>query len=255
MAAGPLLRESFGATVRTWSKGAAGPVTEVDLAVDAMLKDILRSARPDYGWLSEESPDDLVRLQHRRLFVLDPLDGTAGFINKRPDFCVSLAVVDGDAPVAAVVYAPVPEEMFAATKGGGATLNGEPMAVSAAEAVEDCHMIGPKDLFSHPAWNPPWPPLRLMTRSALAYRLALVAAGQADATISLGYKHEWDIAAGALLIAEAGGAVTDPWGHPLRFNQQDARAPGIVGAGSALHPLLIERTHKTPHPSVFPSAS
>lgn len=255
LAAGPLLREGFGATVRTWSKGAAGPVTEIDLAVDALLKDILLNARPDYGWLSEESPDDPVRLQKQRVFILDPLDGTSAFIRKRPDFCVSVAVVDNGEPTAAVVYAPVSEDLFAASLGGGASLNGARMTTTPQTQIEGCRMIGPKDLFAHPGWNPPWPAMDIQPKAALAYRLALIAAGEGDATLSLGYKHEWDIAAGALLVAEAGGRISDPWGHPLHFNQPDPRAPGIVASGPDLHPLLIERTQKTPHPSVFTSTA
>lgn len=255
LAAGPLLREAFGASVRSWSKGAAGPVTEADLAVDSLLKDIFLGARPDYGWLSEESPDTPARLDRQRVFILDPLDGTSAFIKKRPDFCVAAAVVEDGEPIAAVVYAPVSEELFAATRGGGMTLNGVPSSASKANAIENCRMIGPKDLFTHPGWSPPWPAMQLQSRAALAYRLALVAAGEADATISLGYKHEWDIAAATLLLREAGGLATDPWGARLRFNQPDARCPGIVAAGPHLHGLLIERTHKTPHPSVFASQS
>jgi myo-inositol-1(or 4)-monophosphatase len=253
LAVGPLLRASFGVAVRTWSKGAAGPVTEIDLAVDAQLKELLTNARPDYGWLSEESPDDPARLACKRVFILDPLDGTAAFLKKRPEFCVALAVVENGVPVAGVVYAPITEEVFAAAAGDGATLNGQAISVSDAATVEGCAIFGPKDLFAHPNWNPPWPTMTITSRAALAYRLAGVGAAQADATISLGYKHEWDIAAGALIVAEAGGRITDPFGAPLAFNQPDARVPGVVAAGPALHPLLIERTHKTPHPSLFAS--
>lgn len=254
LAAGPLLRESFGAKVRTWSKGAAGPVTEIDIAVNVMLREILMSARPDYGWLSEESPDDDKRLSKKRVFVLDPLDGTVAFIKKLPDFCVAVAVVEDGAPVAGVVYAPVPEELFAAAKGHGATLNGETIHVSDRSALEGCRMIGPKDLFEHPRWSPPWPAMDIVKRNAIAYRLAQVAAGLGDATIGLGFKQEWDIAAGVLLVREAGGVITDPWGADPGFNSADPRWPGVVASGPALHPLLIARTHTTPHPSLFASA-
>jgi myo-inositol-1(or 4)-monophosphatase len=116
-------------------------------------------------------------------------------------------------------------------------------------------MIGPKDLFTHPGWQPAWPAMTIVSKAALAFRLATVAAGQGDAALSLGYKQEWDIAAGALLIAEAGGRITDPWGQPLCFNQPDPRVPGIVASGPNLHELLIERAQKTPHPSVFASTA
>lgn len=251
LSVGPLLRAKFGAEYEVWSKGAAGPVTEVDLAVDRMLREFLTAARPDYGWLSEETADNPDRLERRSIFVVDPIDGTRAFIKRKPEFCTALAVVRDGHPVAGVVYNPILEELFEASAGGGARLNGERTRVSGTGAIEDCRMIGPADLFSSPRWPTPWPAMQRTQKNAIAYRVALVASGEYDATVGLGYKSEWDIAAATVILREAGGRISDPWNGDIRFNKPDPRVPGVVAAGPALHPLLIDRVTITPHPSTF----
>jgi myo-inositol-1(or 4)-monophosphatase len=224
-------------------------VTEVDIAVDRMLKEFLTAVRPEYGWLSEETADNPARLEKRTIFVVDPIDGTRAFIKRKPEFCTALAVVHDGAAVAGVVYNPILEELFEAATGFGARLNGERIQVSDVGAIEDCKMLGPADLFSHPSWQTPWPAMQRSQKNAIAYRLSLVAAGEYDATVSLGYKSEWDIAAAAVILAEAGGRLTDPWNDAYRYNKPDPRLPGVVAAGPALHELLLERVSVTPHPS------
>jgi myo-inositol-1(or 4)-monophosphatase len=247
-ACGPLLRETFGADMQIWSKGAAGPVTEIDLRVNAQLKERLLGARPDYGWLSEESADNPARLHCAALFVVDPIDGTSAFIAGQPEFCVALAVVRAGQPESAAIYNPITEEMFEARKGAGAFLNGAPIRVSARAALEDSRLIGRPNWFKSPRWPAPWPPVRAEHRVAMQYRLALVAAGAFDGMMGLGAKADWDVAAGALLVAEAGGIVTTPWNEPLAFNRPEPLNPGVVAAGPALHPLLIERVQSLPRP-------
>lgn len=248
LACGPLLREAFGGKVKMWSKPGGSPVTEIDLAVNEILHARLLSARPAYGWLSEESPDDSARLSCARTFIVDPLDGTASFLQGKPEFGIAVALADGDAAIAGVVYNPITEELFEAAKGDGAFLNAKPIQTSTADELEHARILTPKKFFSSRTWKAPWPTMNIDQRGALTYRLALVAAGAFDGTASLGLKNEWDIAAGAILISEAGGRITDPWGERLLFNQPDPRAPGLVAAGARLHPLLIERLRETPHP-------
>jgi myo-inositol-1(or 4)-monophosphatase len=250
-AAGQILRDRFGGALETWSKGAAGPVTDVDLAVDKLLRETLTAARPAYGWLSEETADDSARLGKARAFSVDPLDGTRAFIQGVPDFCTSLAVVENGAPVAAVVLNPIKQEVFAAAKGQGATLNGRAITVSARDQLEGAHLPGQPGFYRDKRWPAPWPPLRATPRMALSYRLALVACGEFDGMVALGFKHEWDLAAGVLLVEEAGGRVSDPWGESLIFNQPDPRLPGAVASGPALYPVLLEQVRRTPHPSTF----
>ena len=251
LSVGPLLRAKFGADFEVWSKGAAGPVTEVDIAVDRMLKEFLTAARPDYGWLSEEIADNTDRLDKRCVFVVDPIDGTRAFIKRKPEFCTALAVVRDGQAVAGVVYNPILEELFEAAHEHGARLNGERVSVSDTPAIEDCKMIGPEDLFSSKFWPTPWPAMQRSQKNAIAYRAALVASGEYDATVSLGYKSEWDIAAATVITREAGGRISDPWNGDYVFNKPDPRVAGVVCAGPALHALLIERVTISSHPSTW----
>jgi myo-inositol-1(or 4)-monophosphatase len=252
LSVGPLLRAKFGAEYEIWSKGAQGPVTEVDLAVDRMLREFLTAARPDYGWLSEETADNPARLSRRTVFVVDPIDGTRAFIKRKPEFCTVLSVVHDGQPRAGVVYNPILEDLYEAASGHGARLNGERVSVSETGAIEDCRMLGPEELFTSKRWPTPWPQMQRSQKNALAYRIALVGSGEYDAAVSLGFKNEWDIAAATCILREAGGRISDPWNGELVFNRPDPRAtPGVVAAGPALHPLLIDRVTITPHPSTF----
>jgi myo-inositol-1(or 4)-monophosphatase len=247
--AGALARDLLAKPLEIQSKGAAGPVTNIDFAVDALLAERLRGARPDYGWLSEETPDiPAERMQQARTFMLDPIDGTAAMIGKAPQWTISIGVVEDGRPFAGVVYNPMTDEMFVGAPGAGAALNGRPMRASARESLEGARMIGQPSRFADRRWKTPWPQMEIIPRQSIAYRLALVAAGQGDATVLFGFKHEWDVAAGAALVEAAGGKVSDLWGEPLVFNQADPRAPGVAAAGAALHPLLVERTRAFPDP-------
>lgn len=247
-AGGALIREAFGQRVETWSKGAAGPVTEVDFAVNEAIEAILRPARPAYGWLSEESPDDPARLGCERTFIVDPLDGTQAFIDHEPECAVSIGLSLGGEAAAGVVYNPITDELFTAIVGEGAFCNGQRLNVSDRAVLEGATLIGKQNWFQQAHWSPPWPPVNAVFKASLAYRLALVAAGRADGSVFLGYKHDWDIAAGAALVIAAGGVVSDPWGAPLRFNEAKPRNPGVLAAGPRLHPLLCAQVFSTPHP-------
>lgn len=225
----------------TVSKSDGTPVTNADLEVDALLKDTLIRARPDYGWLSEETADDPARLTRQRLFVVDPIDGTRAYLKDRPWWAVSIAVVDAGRPVTGVVHAPDVAETYAAVAGQGARLNDAPIAPSAADAVEGCGMLGDKQMFAHPAWPTPWPPMRVESRNSVAYRLCLVACGAFDAALALSSKREWDLAAADLIATEAGCRVTTHKGAALSYNRPVPRARSLVCAGPALHRLILDR--------------
>ena len=237
--------------VRVQGKADGSPVTEADLACDRLLRERLTAARPDYGWLSEETADDPARLGRRRVFLVDPLDGTTAFIRGQPWFCASLAVVEDGAPVVAAVYAPVADELYLAERGGGATLNGAPIRASEARMLAGARVTGDPDVLRPPAW----PPFCVERVNALALRLALVAAGRFDAAVALGPKREWDLAAGALIATEAGAVVTDPAGDPLRFNTPEARTPGLVACAPALLPQILQRTLIARRPAARAPAS
>src|SRR3569832_765977 len=110
--AGIIASSYFRRDLKTWTKGNSSPVSEADLVLDKFLRSALTTARPDYGWLSEESLDDNSRLDHARVFIVDPIDGTRGFIRGEDSWTVSLAVVENGVPVAGVVFAPARNEMF-----------------------------------------------------------------------------------------------------------------------------------------------
>jgi myo-inositol-1(or 4)-monophosphatase len=243
--AGAIARANFGGTFKRWDKGAGQPVTEIDLAIDKFLYDALPRARPAYGWLSEESRDNPQRLETARTFIVDPIDGTTAFMKARPHFTVCAAVVESGRPVSAVVYNPITEECFTAVLGGGAHLNGAPVHVSNRAAIAGCRMVGPKMMFEHPAWsrppNTPWPPMQIEQRSSIEYRLALVAGAQFDATVALSAKHDWDLAAGDLIVHEAGGRATDHLGKLLHYNGAKPIQRSLVAAGPALHARLLEK--------------
>lgn len=244
-AAGPIAKKFFGGTYRQWDKGKGQPVTEADMAVDLFLRETLRAARPRYGWLSEETADDPARLQAEHVFVVDPIDGTIGFMKGKPQFTICAAVVRAGRPIAGVILNPMTDECFTARQGAGAHLNGEPIHVSARAELPGCRMLGAKDMFAHPGWaaapNTPWPEMIVETRSSIAYRMALVASGAFDATIALSAKRDWDLAAGDLIVQEAGGRVTSHDGTLLRYNEPDALQRSLACAGPALHTRLLEQ--------------
>ena len=245
-AAGTVAMAHFGRAPEAWDKpGGLGPVSAADLAVDAFLKQSLRAARPDYGWLSEETPDDAARLRHRRVFIVDPIDGTRAFLAAKPGWCVALAVAEAGAVTAAVAFLPVTDELFAARAGGGATRNGAPLVpATRSEPVGASVLAGAAQLAAE-HWPGGAPLMARVFRPSLVHRLCLVAGGQADAALTFRPAFEWDVAPGALIATEAGCTVTDGQGEPLRFNGTDPRLAGLLVAPPVLHRALLAR--RLPH--------
>lgn len=228
---------------RRWAKSDQSPVTEADLAANAIIEQRLRAARPDYGWLSEESADDHARLAARAVWIVDPLDGTAAFVKGQTDYCVAIALVVDRAAVLGVVFNPCENEMFEGGPNLGVRLNGAAVTTSSVTEVAAAHMLGAHEMYRHPAWPAPWPQaMRTSQRNAISYRAALVASGRFDGVLALAGKAEWDMAPGAALVAGAGGLFTDHQGEGFAFNNPKPRLRSLAAAGPALHPLLIERT-------------
>ncbi|MGH6737369.1 MAG: 3'(2'),5'-bisphosphate nucleotidase CysQ [Methyloceanibacter sp.] len=242
--AGELALTYFKQQLLVQKKPDGSEVSEADLAVDTALKLDLTTRRKDYGWLSEESPDDRERLKHSRVWVIDPIDGTNAFLRHVPEWTVSAALVEDGVPVLGVVFNPATGEFFRAMRGNGAFLNDAPIKASSKATLDGAEMIASGGLFRKKIWQEPWPDVHARWVNSVAYRLALVAAGKGDATISLTAKAEWDLAAAAVLVAEAGGIVTDHRGETHPYNRESPRFPSLVASGKALHPLLIERTRR-----------
>jgi len=227
--------------VKVWSKEGGSPVTNVDLEIDSLLKAELRAARPDYGWLSEETADDPSRLETRRQFVVDPIDGTVAFFKNKPWWSVCIAVVEDGRPVAGVVFAPALDELYEAQAGAGARLNGAEMHPSSACGLEGCAMIADARYLAKPDWPIPWPEMRIESRNSVALRVALVGAGAFDAAVAMSYKCDWDLAAADLIANEAGARCTDHRGQTFVYNRPKPRQRSLVCAPPVLHGLILER--------------
>ncbi|MGH6864763.1 MAG: 3'(2'),5'-bisphosphate nucleotidase CysQ [Methyloceanibacter sp.] len=242
--AGELALTYFKQQVLVNTKPDGSEVSEADLAVDAALKLDLGTPRRDYGWLSEETLDDRERLKHARVWTVDPIDGTRAFLRHIPEWTVSAALVENGEPVAGVIFNPATGEFFHAMRGHGAFLSDKPIKASDKTALDGAWLIASGGLFKKKIWKEPWPEVRTRWVNSVAYRLALVASGQADATVSLSGKCEWDLAAADVLLKEAGGVVTDHRGGTHNYNRESPRFPSLVASGKGLHPLLIERTSR-----------
>jgi myo-inositol-1(or 4)-monophosphatase len=240
--AGDLALTYFRRQIEVKRKPDGSEVSEADLAVDTALKLDLIGKRPGYGWLSEETLDDPERLGRRLVWMVDPIDGTNAFLRHVPEWTVSAALVEDGQPVIGVVFNPATREFFHAMRGRGAFLNDQPIEASAISTLDGARLIASGGLFKKKIWKEPWPEVKTRWVNSVAYRLALVACGQADATISLSAKCEWDLAAAAIIVEEAGGVITDHHGEAHLYNRASPRFPSLVASGKALHPLLIERT-------------
>ncbi|GGO59064.1 myo-inositol-1(or 4)-monophosphatase [Roseovarius pacificus] len=238
-AAGEEALRHTGPTARRWDKpGGLGPVTEADMAVDALLSDRLRAARPGYGWLSEETEDSDARLSCERVFIVDPIDGTRSFIEGSGIWAHSLAVADRGIVTAAVVYLPARDMMYVAAEGQGAFLNGAAIRVSDRNDLSGASLLAAKPNLAPQHWVGGTPDVKRAHRPSLAYRLCLVAEGRFDAMLTLRPSWEWDIAAGELILREAGALTSDRAARVLRFNNAAPKVNGVVAANPVLHDAI-----------------
>jgi myo-inositol-1(or 4)-monophosphatase len=234
--AGAIALRFFGGPLRSWTKGKDSPVSEADIAVDTMLRE--RLADPDIGWLSEESVDDRARLSSRRVFIVDPIDGTRAYIAGKPDWSICAALVEDSRPVAAALFAPVTGEMFVGAKGHGTTRNGKPVAVRDGADLTGAHMAGPKSYLERfAAISPGLVPVPKI--HSLALRLTRVAEGRIEAAMASVNGRDWDLAAADLLVHEAGGAMTDIAGETLVYNLHDPVHGALLAAGPARHRTML----------------
>jgi len=238
--AGATALSYFRQNTPVYKKSDGSEVTDADLAVDTQLQSALCAERPGYGWLSEEAVDDPARLEARRVWIVDPIDGTRAFILDKEQWVISAALAEDGEPVIAAVYNAAREELFTARRGCGAAFNGLPAHVSAQDDLHGAHILAPKSVAKRAGWHEPGEPeVETTFVYSIAYRMVLVAAGQADGLISTGQKSEWDVAAGTLIVQEAGGRVTSTAGQAYTFNKPEPLCDGTVAAPPRVHGKLL----------------
>jgi len=230
--------------IETEYKIGHDPVTEADRAVDAALRQIL--LRDGEGWLSEESVDDLSRLSKSRVWVVDPLDGTREFVKGVPEFCVSIGFVDQGYPVAGGICNPATGETFIGAVDAGVRYNGEAARASSRSRLDGAVVLASRSEIKRGEWRQfEKGPMQIKAMGSVAYKLALVSAGRADATFTLTPKHEWDVAAGAALVLSSGGLVATLENAPFRANNRNVLLSGLIASGPDLQRELLE--HLAPH--------
>ena len=241
--AGTLALAKFGTSFKTWTKGESlSPVSEVDIEIDQLLRERLGAHNPHYGWLSEETADDPARLDAKRVWIVDPIDGTRGFIAGKSDWTVVAALIEDGRPNNAAVYAPVDDQLFLAAAGQGTTLNGSTIAASPGATLEGARVNGAKRRIE--ALEKLIPSVQVIPRlNSLALRLARVAEGRFDVVFSAGNSHDWDLAASDLLLHEAGGLLTDFDGRQLVYNRPQPVHGALIAAGRDRHAALLHLVH------------
>jgi myo-inositol-1(or 4)-monophosphatase len=245
--AGALALSLFRTELKNWTKGTSSPVSEADIAVNDLLESRLRSATPDYGWLSEESADDETRLGKHLVWIVDPIDGTRGYLAGREDWCVSAALVEDGSPLLAAVFAPASDEFFFAARGQGAARNDVPAYATPGTELDFSRVAGPKPL------------VQRLSRSAdeiilhprigsLALRLCRVAQGSLDAAFAGGQSRDWDLAAANLIVQEANGNMTALTGDTISYNRREVTHGVLVAAGRDRHARIVEHFRNRPLP-------
>lgn len=239
--AGHVARDFFDKGAKSWHKNPGDPVTEADIAVDTLLKERLCGERPDYGWLSEETEDDPARLDRARVWIVDPIDGTRAFIDGRAEFTVCAGLVENGEAVLGAVLNPITGEFFEAMRGEGARCNGETLKAPDGADLETARLLASQRSLEKRQGFGSLPHAQFSFINSIAYRMALVALGRFDATISLARKSDWDIAAADIIVTESGGRVSAPDGSALRYNEKRTEHPGVIAAGPELLGEILRR--------------
>jgi myo-inositol-1(or 4)-monophosphatase len=246
--AGALGLSLFRTELKSWTKGASSPVSEADIRVNDLIESRLRSATPDYGWLSEESADDDARLGKHLVWIVDPIDGTRGYLAGREDWCVSVALVEDAQPVLAAVFAPASDEFFFAMRGQGAMLNGVPVRATSGTGLDFSRMAGPKPLVERLSGQPSDEIILHPRIGSLALRLCRVAQGRLDAAFAGGQSRDWDLAAANLIVQEADGNMTALSGEAILYNRREVTHGVLVAAGRDRHASIVEHFRNRPLP-------
>jgi myo-inositol-1(or 4)-monophosphatase len=234
-------------TAEVRHKSLNNPLTKADLEADRLLNKMLLEARPDYGWLSEETIDNPDRLTRNRVWVVDPIDGTKEFIVGLPQFAVSIGLVEDGKPIAACVHNPAVGEIFLAVLGEGTTLNKQPIQTSPRTQLTGARCLASRSETKRGDWDVFKDEFDLTIMGSIAYKLALVSAGRYDTTFTLTPKNEWDFCAGELLVTEAGGQVTHKDGTNCHYNKKNPRVTSLLASNGSIHSNLLKRLENIPY--------
>ncbi|HYH46908.1 MAG TPA: 3'(2'),5'-bisphosphate nucleotidase CysQ [Thermoanaerobaculia bacterium] len=220
-------------------KSGGDPVTEADTQIDTLLKRLL--PRGEEGWLSEETLDDKTRLDSRRVWVVDPLDGTKEFVMGLPEWSISVGLVEDGEAVAGGICNPATGETILGARGHGVTLNGQPVSLSQRPRLEGAEVLASRSEVTKGQWKG-WDgaPYTIRAMGSVAYKLGRVAAGLSDATWTLVPKHEWDVAAGVALVLAAGGKIVAGTPEQERFNRPHPKLTSLIAAPPQLMPEILE---------------
>ncbi len=238
-AAGDAIMGFYRSSFEVTDKTPDNPVTDADFAADALLKERLLDLLPEAGWLSEETTDNPERLQKELVWVVDPLDGTKEFVMGIPEFSVSVALVQAGEAVLAIIFNPATSELYTAVRGQGFQFNGNPAGVSQRSTLSGARVDASRSEWKRGEFDPFKELVDVNVMGSIAYKLARVAAGQADATWSRGPKNEWDICAGTLLVREAGGRCVDLDDNTFSFNKPWPKVNGIIADNGHLHDQVL----------------
>lgn len=232
-AAGAAIMALFKGKFDVQEKSKNNPVTSADLEANRIIRESISRSFPGDGWLSEEDQDNAQRLSLSRVWVVDPIDGTREFIEGVPQFAVSIAFVVDGVPKVSVVFNPAKNRLYKAAAEQGAFLNDEAIRVTPRHDIDGARLLvsrsEPQKKFQVFVDRCDIKPV-----GSIAYRLAKVAGGDGDATITFRTIHEWDICAGVLMVLEAGGNVVDGAGAGMMFNRQLPKHRGVIAANRTL---------------------
>ena len=240
--AGDIIMKYYKHDYEIKEKGYHNPVTTADNEADDFLKKTLLDARPDYGWLSEETVDSKERLAKKKVWIVDPIDGTKEFIEGVPQFVVSIGLVDNGKPIVGVLHNPATNETFYASHGYGSFLNEERFEVTKKDSIKAMTILNSRSETRRGLWEPFKNSFkRLEPIGSVAYKMGLTAVGKADIFATLRPKNEWDVCAGVCLISEAGGKSINLNGQELEFNKEKTLIePGIIAG----YNLSVDKTYK-----------
>jgi myo-inositol-1(or 4)-monophosphatase len=237
--AGVFALSRFRKGAKAWRKADGTPVSEIDIAVDGLLRKRLTAERPDYGWLSEESEATIET--EERFWLVDPIDGTSAYLSGNPSWCISLALIEKGVAVLGFIHAPAEERTYGAALNRGARLNGMPIAVSGRQELEGSRLIANPSALKPQHWREPLPVVERLSVPSLALRLAYVAEGWCEGAFALSYKHDWDLAAGDVIVREARGIMSDLDGAALRYSECQPLRRGFIAATPGIHAALLAK--------------